>query len=429
MVTSIVRVRQLLLLVGDLVCFVLGLFIALIIRYGLPLSSEVLSTHTFPFAIIFAFWFFCFYIGGVYNLRKIKNPRDFFTLLFTAFAVNAGVSVLFFYFIPYFAITPKRVLFLDLGFTLILLTAWRAFHNKFVSLPPRNIAILGSSPEVQQLVSDINSHPQQGYRCALHIQDERNMHNLPHMFKAKDIDIVVVAANYRSSKELQYQLFACIPLQIQFFDFVDFYEEYFQKIPLATIDRAWFLENLNESGKQMFSMLKRMADLVLAILLGVVGLVLFPFVALAILLDSGRPIFYSQIRVGQFERPFRIYKFRTMKIISTGEKRVTGIGRFLRATHLDEIPQLFNVIAGNMSFVGPRPEITHFVQELKIKIPFYTERLLVRPGITGWAQLHEPRAKAEDAMGKLQYDLFYIKHRSFVLDLEIVLKTLRILVL
>lgn len=429
MATSIVRVRQIVLLAGDLVCFVLGLLVALIVRYGFPVPGDAISLHALPFGIIFAFWFFSFYIGGVYNLRRTKNPRDFFTLLITAFAVNAGISILFFYFIPYFEITPKRVLFFDLGFTLVILIAWRAFHNRFVSLPPRHVAILGGGSEVTQLLSDLEAHPQQGYRCVLHIPETKNMRNLAHLFKTKNVDLVVVAADYRNSQELQHQLFACIPLQIQFFDLVDFYEQYFQKIPLEAIDRAWFLENLNESGKHMFSAMKRTVDLLLSILLGVAGVVLFPFIAIAILIDSGGPIFYSQIRVGQFERPFRIYKFCTMKHLGPGEKKVTRTGRFLRATHLDEIPQLINVISGNMSFVGPRPEISHFVQELKTKIPFYTERLLIQPGITGWAQLHEPRAKAEDAIEKLQYDLFYIKHRSMVLDFEIMLKTLRILVL
>lgn len=409
-------------------CFIAGLLVALAIRYGFPIPQHDLDIHKIPFAIIFAVWFFSFYIAGLYSLRKTKNQRDFFTLLLTAFAVNAGIAALSFYFVPYFAISPKTVLFLDLGATAVFLAIWRAFYNSYASLPPRRLAVFGSGHEVKELLADISKHPQQGYKCVLNIEDGNVGFDLPQLLKSKGIDLVVVAFNYRNASELQKGLFDCIPLQIQFFSFVDFYEQYFQKIPLAAIDQAWFLENLNEHGKHLFSVFKRFADLALAFLLGIIGIVLFPFVALAILIDSGRPIFYSQIRVGQFGKEFRIFKFRSMEKSPNGEKSVTRAGRFIRAAHLDEIPQLWNVVRGDMSFAGPRPERPHFVEELKSKIPFYAERLLVRPGITGWAQLHEPRAQVEDALSKLQYDLFYIKRRSFLLDIEIILKTLRILV-
>ncbi len=426
---SVLRFRQFILFIGDVLCFILGLFTALAVRYGWPIPPQYLELHRFPFTIIFVIWFLSFYIGGLYNLRISKNYRTFFTLFFSVFGINAGIAALSFYFVPFFAITPKTVLFLDLVFTILLLGAWRMLFAAFVTLPPRKLAVIGTGEEVSQLLSDLAKHPQQGYQCVLHLKEtDHHVADLPHQLKSRDVDMVVVAADYRRLPELQKSLFQCIPLHIQFFDFVNFYEQYFQKIPLAVIDRAWFLENLNEPGKQFFSGLKRIMDIFGSIALGVVGVVLSPFIAVAIFANMGRPLFYSQMRVGQFEMPFRIYKFRSMR--QDGDQQsMTAVGRFLRKTHLDEIPQLWNIIRGEMSFVGPRPEQSRIVEQLKTKIPFYTERLLVRPGLSGWAQLHEPRARAEDALGKLQYDLFYVKHRSFLLDLEIILKTLRILIL
>ncbi|MEK9132421.1 MAG: sugar transferase [Patescibacteria group bacterium] len=419
------RFRKLVLLLGDMVCLLLGILAALLLRYGWPISQNALEIHRIPFAIIFAVWIFVFYVGGLYGLRRSKNQRGFFAMFFTVFAINAGIAILFFYFVQYFSITPKTVLFLDLGITLALLLAWRVIFNSYISLPPLKLAILGEGSEVDEIIADLEKHPQQGYKCVFHAKGYGQ--DLTHLLRNKGIDVVAVAVDYRNSPELQKALFECIPLHVQFVDFVDFYEQRLQKIPLAVIDRAWFLENLNEPGKQFFSSIKRWVDIITSIMLGIVGALLTPFIALAILISYGRPIFYSQIRVGKFGESFRIYKFRSMKHEHSKET-LTFVGKILRGTHVDEIPQLWNIIKGEMSFVGPRPEQESIVADLKQNIPFYNERLLVRPGVTGWAQLFDPKAQASDALKKLQYDLFYIKHRSLLLDLEIVLKTLRILV-
>ncbi|MBI2453755.1 sugar transferase [Candidatus Peregrinibacteria bacterium] len=367
-----------------------------------------------------------FYIAGLYTLTRSKNNRSFFTLLLSSFAFDAALSVAFFYFVPYVFITPKVVLFIDLGITVVLLILWRAFYNSAISTPPRNIAFIGSGKEIDEIMADIARHPQQGFRTALHIPDETHIGSLYELFRRHEVDIVAVETDYRNAPELAKNLFSCLSLHIQFFDFVDFYEQYFQKIPLAAIDRAWFLVNMNETGKILFSFFKRGIDIIIALILAVLALFLTPFIVAAVLLESGRPLFFSQMRVGKLGNPFRIHKFRTLRK-ENDDATVTKVGAFLRATHLDEIPQLWNILKGEMSFVGPRPEQVPIVDELKKRVSFYEERLLVRPGITGWAQLHEPRARAEDALAKLQYDLFYIKNRSFLLDAEIIVKTIRLL--
>lgn len=425
---AIVRFRTFLLATGDMVCLAGGLFLALVIRYGWPIPEKILSDHRLPFTILFCLWFLTFYVGGLYNLRQTKNQRQFFALFFTLLGINAALSVLVFYFIPFFSVTPKTVLFLDLGVTAGLLLIWRSLMNAFFALPPLKFVLLGSGDEVHELLGDVHKHPELGYECAAHYTTPQEVLNLVDFVKKQNIDAVVVALDYRTDLELQKKLFACIPLQIQFYDFVEFYEQYFQRIPLAAIDRAWFLENFNEPEKRFFSTVKRGTDILLGILLGIPGLVFFPFIALAVWLSMGRPVFFIQQRVSRYEKPFWIYKFRTMKQ-ERHEATITRVGQFLRRTHLDEIPQLWNILLGEMSFIGPRPEQVQFVNELKAKIPFYSERSLVAPGVTGWAQLHEPRARAEDALAKLQYDLFYVKHRSLLFDLEIVLRTLRVLIL
>ncbi|MCD4694325.1 sugar transferase [bacterium] len=195
----------------------------------------------------------------------------------------------------------------------------------------------------------------------------------------------------------------------------------------------WFLENLNEGGKNWFDKFKKLYDLLLSLIFLIISLPVWLIIIVFIKIDSKGGVFFTQSRTGLNNKNFTIIKFRTMKIDGNDlsltkkkDKRITRVGAFLRKTRLDELPQLINIIKGEMSFVGPRPERPEFVEKLEIEIPFYNERMLVKPGITGWDQIsgeyHSPTTK--DSLKKLQYDLFYIKNRSIYLDLSIVLKTI-----
>ncbi|MGB9598661.1 MAG: sugar transferase, partial [Minisyncoccales bacterium] len=220
-------------------------------------------------------------------------------------------------------------------------------------------------------------------------------------------------------------------------NFENFYENLAEKIPIYLINETWFLENLAKIKKNFYQFFKRLIDIVLALILFVPFSLLLAPIALAIKLDSRGPIFYRQKRVGKEGKEFWLLKFRSMKegaekisgLKSDGkDERLTRLGSFLRKSYLDELPQIINILKGKMSFVGPRPERPEYVKALKEKIPFYEMRLLVLPGISGWAQLKmEKDASVEDAPEKLQYDLYYIKNRSLILDLAIAVKTIMIL--
>ena len=215
--------------------------------------------------------------------------------------------------------------------------------------------------------------------------------------------------------------------------FPEFYESVTGKIPVSIINEAWFLENLIEINKRTFEVIKRLLDILVAGLLLLPSLALLPLIAIAIKFDSEGPVFYYQKRVGKGGKSFYFIKLRSMvegADMLDGTKgngddaRHTKVGKFLRKTYLDELPQIINVFRGEMSFVGPRPERPEYVAELKKQIPFYEIRLLVKPGLTGWAQINmADDASVEDAPEKLQYDLFYIKNRSLLTDLAIMLKT------
>jgi lipopolysaccharide/colanic/teichoic acid biosynthesis glycosyltransferase len=213
------------------------------------------------------------------------------------------------------------------------------------------------------------------------------------------------------------------------------YEQLLMRVPVAYLPGGWMFTSLSESVRTRDASLglKRSLDIVGG-LAGMVALgALLPVVAAMIWIDSGRPIFYRQTRLGLGGRGFRVIKFRTMSAdaeengprwAGEDDSRVTRVGRWLRRSRLDELPQVVNVVRGDMSLVGPRPERPEFIERLEQTIPVYRSRLMVRPGLTGWAQVNTPyAASAEDASLKLEYDLYYIKHRSFLFDLWIVMKT------
>jgi exopolysaccharide biosynthesis polyprenyl glycosylphosphotransferase len=215
-----------------------------------------------------------------------------------------------------------------------------------------------------------------------------------------------------------------------------FHQVYWRKIPLYRLNQTWlFQEGFRVAREPVFERLKRLSDVVLSIIGLLLGLPVFALAAPAIWAEDRGSVFFRQTRIGKNRVPFSLYKFRTMRphksddpYAREGDKRITRVGRFLRASRLDEVPQLINVLRGEMSLIGPRAEWDRLVAEYERDIPSYHFRHLVRPGITGWAQVSYPYgANLEDTLRKLEYDLYYIRHFSFTLDASIVLKTVHVM--
>ena len=214
------------------------------------------------------------------------------------------------------------------------------------------------------------------------------------------------------------------------------YEEIMGRVPIFLLQSDWILRSFVDQAHtgEFYALAKRILD-VLGGLVGTIMMIpLLPFIVLAILINSGRPIFFLQTRLGESGQEYRIIKFRTMRVdaehdgkarlAQENDQRVTRVGRFLRRTHLDELPNFVNVLRGDMSLVGPRAERPELVEELQERIPFYRARLFVKPGLTGWAQVNFKYASSvEDTAVKLEYDLYYIKHRNLSLDFIILLRT------
>lgn len=437
------NLKKITLLLGDILILYLSLWLTLLIRYGANFDFNRWQQHFWPFTIIYFFWLIIFYIAGLYEMTLARNNINFYSTLLRGLMINTGLAIAFFYFIPYFGIAPKTNLFLDLVIFTLLFSGWRQIYNHLLKTPTliNNVLIIGrdgKNKEVNQINEIVKNNPQLGYRVINQIrpQDIQTPFDLLEMATQKNIKTIITAIDPHQDSRLVQSLYQCLPLKISFSDLPSFYEKILGKVPISSIGEIWFLENLTESQKNFYEAFKRIFDMLAAFVFGLISLAFYPLIILAIKTDSRGAVFYKQRRISQDGQIFKVVKFRSM--VEEAEKngaqwadqqdhRITRVGNFLRKTRLDELPQMWNVFIGQMSFIGPRPERIEFVQQLEKEIPYYQIRHIVKPGLTGWAQVNfRYGASVKDSIEKLQYELYYIKHRSFILDLSILLRTIKI---
>lgn len=447
-------VKIIILFLGDLLLFWAALILNLYVRYYYNNPNpewSLINLHFIPFSVIFIIWLIIFGAFGLYELRFTKNTKRFFYRLLRAVATNIVLAIIIFYLIlPFTEIEPRRNLFIIASLSAIFIAGWRYLFNIFIiRARASRLIFFGANKETLELADYLMKNPQLGQRPVAFISNEDKQQldspplpifhldsqNIANIVKEMDADAIVVSREIKENAALIKILFQVIPLGIGVIEFPTLHEMLTGKIPLSLIGETWFLENLVGVKKKTYEFFKRLSDLAVAALIGAPAAMIFPFIGLAIKLNSPGPVFYKQTRIGRAGKEFKLIKYRSMvdnaeqlsgfKTVDGLDPRQTRVGTFLRKMYLDELPQIINILKGEMSFVGPRPERPEYVDGLKQKIPFYEMRLLVPPGITGWAQINmEDDASVEDAPEKMQYDLYYIKNRSFVLDILVILKTI-----
>lgn len=442
--------KRFFLFLGDVAILYFSLYLTLFIRYGQNFNSQI-SSHLIPFSALFIFWLIVFYIANLYELNFAKNSAEFYSSLFTSIAISAAISVIFFYLIPNVQIAPRRNLLIYVAIFTGLISLWRWLYNRILGKTfKNNTIIVGFNQLSYDLAKYLNRNPQYGYnlKYALGVSEEaafsfestdfrkvRGARDIEKIIENDHINTIILSPESYRLPDIIDVFYKTGNRNIQFINLTTAYEEIMKKVPLESVNQLWFLENISRGEKRLYELLKRTSDLILALLGTAVLLVLLPVITLTIKSSSPGPVFYRQRRVGKEGRIFEVIKFRTM--VQNAEQngavwaqkkdpRVTKIGRFLRKTRLDELPQAWNILKGQMSVVGPRAERPEFVEKLKKEIPFYEERLMVRPGLSGWAQVNYGKdLDSNDTKEKLQYDLYYIKNRSFTADLAVVLKTIK----
>lgn len=413
--------RKALLLLGDIIILYLSLFLALWMRkFSLP-PMDILVQHLLPFTIVNFIWISIFVIAGFYNFER----KIFIGLEAIVHAVVTGmfIAIVVFYLFP-FNIEPKTTLILQSIMVMWLIWKWRkVFGTMTIKTAGIKTLFLDGAMEKNSLVTHLKLKPQLGYQPV----DE-----------AEIADLVVVSHEAKENKNTIDLLYKMVQSGKTVIDFDKFYETITGKIPVHQIGKEWFVDNLMEINKKSFQKMKLIVDLILTIIFVVPTILLFPFTALAIKLESSGPVLFRQKRVGKNGKIFEVVKFRSMihesdtgkigwKKPTGNDNRLTRVGKIIRKTRIDELPQIWNVLRGEISFIGPRPERPEFVAELEKQVPHYSMRHIVKPGLTGWAQIHNSGASAEDAPEKMQYDLYYIKNRSLLLDILILLKTIMII--
>ncbi len=436
------RLKIFLLIISDIFILYAALGLTLFIRYSVierdtSMFYNFIPLHLTPFTIIFVFWLIVFWASGLYDITKLRNEEAFYKTFLIAFGVNAAIAAVFFYLVPYFIIAPKTNLFIDLALTLALLYFGRQYFNRWARESLRiHLVFLGSNDEVIELREFLNKNPQLGLGVDGVLAPD-NFAELSNLWQTKKFSLIVSAKKFGQGEKLASALFEYFKKGVTISDLDKFYETVTKRVPISIIKEVWFLENISEIERGFYETLKKVFDISLGIIFAAATVIMFPIVAMGIKIFDPGPIFYRQTRVGKNGKIFTLVKFRSLPFEKNidhlmkkpDEETITPFGRFLRKSHWDELPQVWNILRSDMSFIGPRPEKPEFVQRLSLEIPFYEMRHLIKPGIAGWAQLHNPNAgpSLKETLEKLQYDLYYVKNRSVFLDLSITLKTIRIL--
>jgi exopolysaccharide biosynthesis polyprenyl glycosylphosphotransferase len=444
--------RQALLLLGDLAAAGAAMVLALVLwgRFDyLGPSLEFVRARAGWFVLVPLLW--PLMMVNLYDLQRAASLGA--TIRGVIFAAIAGA---FFYLVVYFTLEgslARRGVLYFLGSSVAFTLVWRWLYIRIFTAPAflRRVLVVGAGESGRSILKVVQGQNPKPFHVVGLIDDDSNLQGkkvlgttvlgessqLLEIADRQAVSDVIVAilgpmkgTMFQALLDAQERGIGIIRLAVT-------YEELLSRVPINYLEADWllrsFVDELHVSG--LYLLVKRLAD-ILGSLIGVlVFLVLLPWVAAAILLDSGRPVFFRQKRLGQGARTFDVVKLRTMRQdaeadgqahwAETGDPRTTRVGLLLRRMHLDEFPQFWNVLRGEMSLVGPRPERPELVAKLEKQIPFYRARLLAKPGITGWAQVNYGKgASVAGSAEKLEYDLYYIKHRSLWLDLWILLRTL-----
>ncbi|RJQ14921.1 MAG: TIGR03013 family PEP-CTERM/XrtA system glycosyltransferase [Nitrospiraceae bacterium] len=404
-----------------------------------------------PRAVTFSFFvvIMCFFVD-LYSIGKKNDRKEIFLKILLADLLAFIALGTFYYFVPSVQL-GRGILFLSLCFCILGQSLWHIGYTLFLGLPAvaMRILILGTGP-IAQTMGNLLLRNNKGFALAGYINCMGEQIQVPResvlgegeglldvAVKEKVQKIVVSLSERRGIFPVR-EVLNCKLQGIDIVDGPSFYEQMTGKLLIESMNPSHLIFSDGFRVTVFRRHLKRMVDIFLATA-GIIFSIPFLLVVPALIkLDSKGPVFFRQKRVGEGERHFTLFKFRTMVDgaekdtgpvwSKSGDSRITGMGRFLRKTRLDEIPQLLNVLSGDMSFIGPRPERPFFVESLKKQIPYYSERHCVKPGVTGWAQVrYEYGDSIEDAIEKLRYDLYYIKYQSVSLDILIVLDTVKVI--
>jgi sugar transferase (PEP-CTERM system associated) len=431
--------------------FVVATEVRLGLGPGSPPPIPIVIQETLAFMVV---GLLSLYINGLYDFGERLTVRQLTVALLRAFTLGALALTAVFFMFPSIQ-AGRGVVLIAFLFAIVAVTSWRVLLRWMLNTDKfaERVLIVGTDEKAIDIARETLSRKHLGFRVVGFLDDDPKLQGVSllnprvigttsqacQLARQHGVTRVVVAAlDYRGRVSMD-SLLECKTSGIRVQEGSSYYEQLTGKIMVEGLRKSWliFSDGFVVSRGVLFS--KRLLDIVAASVGLILALPFMMLVAIAVKLDSPGPMFFRQERVGRGRQPFMVYKFRSMRTdaekngpvwATQGDTRVTRVGRFIRKTRLDELPQFWNVLIGDMSLVGPRPERDLFVQQLLEVSPYYGQRLVVRPGLTGWAQIKAPYASSfEESIEKLKYDLYYIKNMSLFLDISILLSTARIVLL
>jgi exopolysaccharide biosynthesis polyprenyl glycosylphosphotransferase len=423
-----------LLLVGDALIVPFSFILGHYLRFGnfdeLSIKVPFLSLVWMTFGYLVVFYFLNVYETRIDLQSFGKLLRLFLSIL---------VAAVFVSFLNYglFLEPIGRGIFILANLSILVFTyVWRILFFQLLRFlfKPKRVLIVGTG-EAGKEMAGVLERLSQDFHLVGFLEDDTRP--LLEVCDDKNIELIVNSVSSPPGQELGRDLINARLVGLNVVEMPDLYQELEKKIPIDHMSEVWFLKakGFDWSEKSFLFKVKRVLDVLFSLIILLICLPLFFIVSILIKLTSKGPVFYTQERIGKNETLFKLFKFRSMidkaergqaVWAAEDDQRVTGVGKILRKLHLDELPQLVNVLKGEMSLVGARPERPEFVAQLKEKIPFYSLRHFLKPGLTGWAQVNYPYASSvQDSKEKLKYDLYYVYHMNLFLDLRIILKTLQ----
>jgi exopolysaccharide biosynthesis polyprenyl glycosylphosphotransferase len=429
---------RLILLLADCSVLFASLYLAISLRTQNALTLQEFFAFIPPFTFVIGVSVAIFYSYGLYDKPTLRLIRELNKRIFTSQILVVMCATILFYSLPILGIAPKTILLLYVVISATLMSVWRRYAFSLVlHYKKQKSIIIGSGETFRTLVDELSRNPHIGITLLSVIDvDTYDMKKLQSVLTSTQPNSIIIDMRDERIKPFFNVVYTELFRGSVVLDIIDVYEDVFDMVPLDIINQDWIFRSINVSRR--YDGLKRFIDIILATPAFLFSLVfIYPFVFFAIKLEDKGPIFYSHLRVGKHGKPFQVYKIRSMENLPTNEvketKKITRVGAFIRKTRIDELPQLWNVLRGDVSLIGPRPETPALVQEYAKTLPFYNVRHIVRPGLSGWAQTQQHEVPKfgidiKQTKTKLAYDMYYLEHSSIMTDLAIILRTFKVLV-
>lgn len=415
----------------DLTILYFLLYLIVRLRFGTGFNPSIWHSHLFAFTPVIFLTLLLYFLNNLYEYSfQLKDIK--FTSYFGRIQVLILIlGIVYFYIMP-IGLTPKTNLILFWGLSSVVLYLFHSFISSKQLINSQNILFLNNEPTTLAIHSYIQNNQKLGYNSFIFNIKDSGLDSLNQYIIQNKISLIILDSSMNISEKLYPMIFQ----NVNFDTFENFYETLFKKIPLELIDSNWFLKSINSDKYSLFRIFKRSFDIFGSLILLLISIPFLPLIVFLIKYKSPGPILYLSPRCGKNNKKIHLYKFRTMVANATtigpnwtltNDNRITKFGKYLRKYYIDEIPQCINILLGDLSFVGPRPEEINLIFNFEANIPFYNIRHLVAPGLTGWAQINLSNTHSiDESREKLKYDLYYIKNYSIWLDLYILIKTLRV---